>query len=219
MAKKKIVKKKESFRNKFDKEAAMILLGIAVLVVVFLVFYFAFRNAGKVNYEGMTFVMERYGEIEVYHYAYLFNSSSGQMYEYNLYLRYNPEENKVPIEGGEIEFSATRTNYISINATDLRCEQTVIAGATLSQFMTNNMLKVKGATPNRDEAKANNLTYMTCNSTPLNNPVVMIVPGNETKVVNDKQCYTITVANCEILQAVEKFIVQSIIDAKERNSE
>jgi hypothetical protein len=221
MAKKKAIRKKLAkpvdVKKKFDKEAAMIIAGIAILAIVFLAFYFGFRNLGKVNYEGLSFTPERFGKLIVYHYAYMFNSSTGQMYEYNLYLRVNPKENTVPISGEEIEFSLGKANYISINATDLKCDDTIAASASLAEFMRNNMLTVKGATPNYDEAKANNITFATCENI-TKSPVIMIKPGTETKVTIEKNCYTIEVANCEIRAAIEKFIVQSILDAKERDS-
>jgi len=45
---------------------------------------------------------------------------------------------------------------------------------------------------------------------------VMVAAGDETKIEKSGNCYDIRVANCEILQALEKFEVQALVDAKNR---
>jgi hypothetical protein len=91
----------------------------------------------------------------------------------------------------------------------------MIAIATLTNFLVANSLEVQGGTPDKEEAKNNNLSYVSCDNY-MNNPVIAIKSYNETKIVRDKDsyCYNLYVADCRIQQTVEKFIVQSIIDAK-----
>jgi len=46
---------------------------------------------------------------------------------------------------------------------------------------------------------------------------LLLRTGEETRINRNGLCYYIDVADCEILPAIEKFIVQSIIDAKGDN--
>ena len=63
------------------------------------------------------------------------------------------------------------------------------------------------------DAGAKRDKWVTCENQP-GNRVVEILKGNETKVSIERNCYRIEVADCQILEAVEKLIVQSIVDAR-----
>ena len=120
---------------------------------------------------------------------------------------------------GEIIYTDKVTTYISINGTGLtKCNYSLVSIATLTNFLVNSNVNVKGGTPDKEEAEMNNQSYITCDKYPFGN-VITIQSGNETRVTKTKEnCYEIVAANCEILPAVEKFIVQSIIDARDYNS-
>ena len=116
---------------------------------------------------------------------------------------------------GEIIFPKDKDVYLSINGTGLtQCKYSSTAINSLSTFLTNNLLTVKGATPDKTEAEKNNIRYASCESMP-ENPVIIIQAGNETKVEKKQDnCYIISISNCEALEAVERFEVQAILDAK-----
>ena len=86
----------------------------------------------------------------------------------------------------------------------------------MTSFFNQNGYNVLPAVADRNTAHANNLSYITCYNHP-SNPVILINDGNETKITVENNCFNVEVANCEILNAVEKLQVQSIIDAKERS--
>src|SRR3989338_8659419 len=189
--------------------------GIALLALVFLVFYYVFQGWGVINYEGLRFTKQAYGEnlitgnLIVYHYAYYFKGPENQAYKSNIYLRHDPRKNKVPVEG-EIVFGRAQPAYISVDAQALRsCNDSVIAVATLSQFLAHNLFIAKGATPDAREAAERNITYATCTTHP-ENTVLLLQPGARTAIAREDNCYKIEVSQCEIQQAVEKFIVQSL---------
>jgi len=198
-----------------DQELFWILVIMASLIVSLLVLYFVLSNLNKIEYQGLTFTKERFGEIPIYHYYYYFNSSDGQLIKYNMYLRNDPRKNDIPVEG-EISFVEGKFVYVSINSTGLNeCPQSVLAVAGLSEFLTNNLFTVKAGTPNQEEAVSNNLTYINCDSHP-DNPTILLQSANETKITQKDNCYIIDVADCKMLESVEKFEVQSIVDAKKR---
>jgi hypothetical protein len=129
-------------------------------------------------------------------------------------LRNDPRENDVPVEG-KIEFQKGKIVYLSVNGTGLtECPMSNMAVAGLSSFLTNNLLQVKGATPDEVEAGKTGLRYVPCSAFP-DNPKILIQRGDETKIKRaGNSCYVISINNCEVLEATEKFQVQAILDAK-----
>lgn len=211
------VKKVEEETEKLviSKEVWMGLAVILALAVIFIASYYIFGSIGTVKYEGLTFTKENAGAFYVYHYYYHFVKDE-QQYQYNLYLRTNPAKNNVSVSGGEIYFDYDKMNYISINSTGLtQCSDSSLAIAQLSSFLIDNQLDMKVGVSNMAEAKENNLTYISCGSQ-TDGPVISIQSAEKSSIEIDGSCYKINVANCEILPAVEKFEVKSIIDAKNR---
>jgi len=213
--KRKTIKEKETKIDKSIKKYMPFAIWLGVLAVIFIVLYLVFQGMGKVEYKGLTFTREKYGEVLVYHYYYLTELSNGHVRKIDVLLKENPAENKVPIEG-KVIYPEGKTVYISINDTGLtECEYSQVALAGFSIFVSSNNIPLKAGTPDKDEAQKNNLTYVTCEKYP-NSMVVLLKSGNESKItLTGKLCYNLEVANCEILPVMEKFIVQSILDAKE----
>jgi hypothetical protein len=194
---------------------------IGVMLGLTLIFVFAsmvFQNLRTFEYEELTFTKEKFGDIPVYHYYYFpKNAITGQIIgQYNLYLREDPRKNSVPVDG-EIAISQSGLTYISVNATELvECEDSSVAIASLSGFLTDHGIDVKGATPDKELAEANNLTYSTCENRRAQN-VIIIKKGEKTMIVNNDNCHVIEVNECEIIKAVEKFEIQMLLDARRRS--
>lgn len=177
-----------------------------------------FKSFNHFKYEGLSFTKEKFGTIPVFHYYYYFtDSNTGKQYQYNLYLRLDPRENNVSITGGETGFSKELINYVTVNGSGLTsCTTSARDLGSLAELFSANMLPMKAGTMDSIEAKSNNITYINCNNKP-NNPVVQVFAGNETKITVDGDCYNIEIANCQTLEAVEKFKLQVILDAKSRS--
>lgn len=200
--------------QKLSKEAMWMIAIMVGLIAFVLVFFFSVNSMKSFDYKGLTFTREKFGDLDVYHHYFYFNYL-GQTYQYNLYLRNDPRRNKVPVEGDIIGLLGIRRNnavYVSIDNNNLmNCTNSSIAVASISSFLTNNKIMMRGALPDKEEAEAKNTTYADCENNP-DDMVIMILSGEETKVSSKGNCYTITAVNCEILDAVEKFEVQAIID-------
>ena len=205
---------KETKIDKQIKKSFPFLVVLAALVLVFIVSYFLFKGWGKIEYQGLTFTKENIGGILVYSYEYLIKSDE-KIIKNTLFLRHNPRENNVSVEG-DIIYPEGRRVMVSINNTGLlECEDSVIAMPTLVNFFAANRLDLRVGTPDEGIAKEKNQTYITCKNYP-NNPVIAIRAADKASIKRTgNYCYNIDVGNCEIQQAIEKFIVQSIIDAKE----
>ena len=212
-------KKKESKSRETKKEnlkPLYWLVGFGIfLVILYFISGFVFKEITGFNYEGLEFTKEKFGDIPVFHHYYYFTDRAGDLVKYNFYLRIDPRKNNVPIEG-EVEFDTQdRFNYISVDANLGECEYTSVAVASLSAFLTNNQIKVRGAMPDLIQAERNNVEFATCVN-PKDRYVVLIEKGEETKIVREDMCYRVEISNCEVLEALEKLQIQALLDAKAR---
>ncbi|MAG77642.1 MAG: hypothetical protein CL811_12880 [Colwelliaceae bacterium] len=211
-----MAKKKDSKKSKKDKKQLYWILGaVIILVAVFYMSSAFFKNLSQVEYEGLVFAKEKFGEIPVFHYYYYFNGDNGDVIKYNLYLRNDPSKNKVPITGSAI-FERGEIVYLSIDDTDLQqCEYASVGISSLAQFLSGNLLELRSAVQDPVVAEENNLRHVTCETNP-NNKVILFQAGEETRVDRDDLCHTISINNCEVLEAIEKYQVQSVVEARER---
>lgn len=214
--KEKIEEKKPDVKvNNNGKELYWIIGGMAVCLLIIISIPYISKELNTFKYQTLTFTKERFSNIPVYHYYYSF-SFNGETYQYNLYLRNDPRKNEVSVPGGIIYPSAGETIYVSINGEDMmKCKDSLRDIYSLAGFMQDNMFRVKSGYPDEELAKKNNLTYIDCSTNP-DSMVIVIKEGNETKIERQGNCYTINIADCQVLDAIEKFEVQSLIDAKKR---
>lgn len=213
--------KGEKKEQKYNKELYIVLGAMVFLIIVFFASYFIFNSLNIFEYEGLTFTKEKFGEIPVYHYYYFYDFD-GKKYQYNLYLRNDPRENTVPIIGAaiqeEIEFPIGNVVYISLdpNESIVGCEYSSVGLSNLASFFVNNQLKVKSASTIKEVAEENNIEYATCKTHPADN-VIIIKSGNETQVIREKDsCTIIQIADCQVLEAMEKFQLEALLDSRER---
>ena len=214
------------------------------LILLFLLAHSLFQSLKTFEYQGLKFTKEKFGNIPLYYYYYYTNPdyATGNVVSgegprmINLYLRHDPRTNKVPVEG-DLEFERGKPVYVTLNAEGLtECPYSTLALAGLASFFSQNGFELKAGVSDKAEAEKDNLDYITCEQYP-DNAVILVKSGDETSIkrktktvytavegkltgesVEYTNCYTITVANCEILQATEKFMTHSIIDAKARGS-
>jgi len=202
------------------------------LIVIFLASYAIFEEMKTFQYDGLTFTKEKFGDIPVFRYYYYTHPSAititGSVVQeeptlINLLFRVDPRENDVVVDG-EIELPPkTKFVYVSINDTNFKdCQYTQVAVANLASFLVTNGFEIKGAVPDKAQAKEIEVRYADC-STNQNNAVILIQSATEEnpepKITRQDNCYVVNVAGCDILSATEKFQTQVIIDAKIRAEE
>jgi hypothetical protein len=226
MEKEKEKKEENNLEKEQDgKQLYWVLSVMAGIIVLFTASYFFFQSLNTFEYKGLTFTKEKFGNIPLFKHHYVFypsitgsaiSGTKGAVQEVNIFFRIDPRKNKVPVEG-EIFFPVGKTAFISFEGQGLtKCEDASIAAANLASLLSQNGVTVKGALTNKTLAEENNIAFATCDSKPYN-PVVLIKESNETRVVKTKEnCYEVRISNCEVLDSVEKFMVQTIIDARER---
>lgn len=216
MAKKKAIPMKKNPVETFYKKHSSIIWIVVSLVVLFLVFWYVFQFWGTVTYKGLTFTAERYSDFNnliVYHYSHYFSYDGQQVYKSNVYLRVDPRKNNVPVEG-EITFPREKLAYLSASPKALQsCNDSQLALGEIGAFWGAHLVQIKVGTPDAQEALEMNLTELSCDTHPQDY-VVMIAPGETTKIIQTENCTHIYAAQCEVIPAAEKYIVEALLDSK-----
>lgn len=202
-----------SEEKKVERQLIWIIGFFIALVVIFLIGYQLFKGLNTTYYQGLKFTKERFDQLEVYHHMYTFIAPSGKKIEYNLYVRTKPDENTVPVEG-PVVFIGPKI-FVGANASSLEgCAQNALALGTLSQFLGDNQFEVKAGSLDEQEAEANNMPHLTCDKYEGLNVVEISGRANETKIVSNGRCVKIFVGpSCNVLEAVERFEIQTVADA------
>ena len=205
---------KKSKERKIEKEILGVLVFLGVLIVIFLVASSYFRSLNSFEYQGLSFSKKRVGELQFYHHNYYLKVGQ-RLINYNLYLRFDPRYNNVTVEGDKANLlDAGSVAYVTVNSEGLQeCRFSNLAVGTISSFLSDNQMEVIGGNLDFWDAGATGVQWITCENR-QGNRVVEIYQGNETKVSIDGKCYKLEVADCQILEAVEKLEVQAIVDAR-----
>ena len=212
-------RKKNKREGKIERELLWIVVFIGISVIIFLIASIYFKSLNQVEYEGLVFTKKIFGEIPVYHYSYFFRSPTGNLIQYNLYVRNDPTTNDIPIEG-KIDFRGT-TMYVTLDtAYDFdkltNCPYSLVSMGDLTQFLVDNQFNVQSGNMDFVEAAVNDQEYVTCKNKPNMN-VIQIRRGDETKILADEQCVDIIIGpDCKLLESIEKFKVHAYLGAQER---
>jgi len=213
-----MVKKKElTTERRIEKDLIGIFLFLGFLIALYFITSAIFQSFNEFEYRGLSFTKERFDQLEVYRHYYFFEDpESRELFRYNLYLKIDPRENTVPFEGDEIQFKYGKTAYIGMDTSEIKhCSEGTIAVATLSGFLSDNQIPVISGTNDFVEtALFPDFPYITCEKYRYNS-VISIIRGEETKIVSEGNCYTITIGpECNMVEAVEKFMVESIVHSR-----
>ncbi len=188
-------------------------------VILFLAMTTVLQNLKTFDYRGMSFTKVKYGDTYFYQYDYYFKNERGGVTKYYLNLQVDPRQNNVSVDGN-IDFRKGEFIYLSINETGLKeCKYGEAAVGALAGFLAGNDIKAIAAVPNDAEAEQRGVKYASCEASPLPGRIVILLEqGNETKITKENNCHRIQISNCELFPAVEKFMVQALIDSQDSGS-
>jgi hypothetical protein len=225
--KKKFEKKEDERENEGMNKAIkwFVILGIVFFIVYLatpLISDFYINTFKTVEYGNLTFTKTRFGEIPVYYYWYNFEDKEGNINRYNVYLRLDPSKNDIPVTG-EIEYpSSGKLLYIAIDDEGFEeCKNKNRELATLAMFLGGNKFNLKNGFYGNESFVNETLEgaeYIDCSMKP-ENMVIQISRTNRSIIDKENEfCYNLEFDTCEnLLKVVEKFEVQSLIDAKNRS--
>jgi hypothetical protein len=180
-----------------DKLLRNIFLVLGIIIAGFLFTFMVFYSMSNFESDGVKFNIIKEKSVTFYHTSFPSNFvTTGRTIEYNVYLRNDPRELKnIPFEGN--------LNLLEIgvieNKSNFDCEgDGVIAVANF-----NNVLGAMGTQVIRDPEAS-------CDSSGRYN-YFELKSGDETKIVQTgPACYDFFIKDCEILDATEKFLVESL---------
>lgn len=189
---------------------------VVLLVIAGFVFYFVgvfvSDKISTMEYKDLTFKKEMYGDVMMYHYFYSFVNKKGEVIRYNVYLQNDPRTNPATYEG-EMKLNSHNV-YLSIDTPGLLGQQnSMLAVGKMGEFLKSNDFNVTVAVPELGSANLNNVTVANCETNP-DDEVILIRAGNQTKVTHEGNCFIVESKNGQVLESVERFIVELIAQAK-----
>jgi hypothetical protein len=190
-----------------SKIVKYILIWVAVLVAIFIFILWAIGSVNKFDYRGVEFKTVKEGNLLFYNVVYPLQSSitGKHIADYNFFIRNNPNDlEDVPFYG-KIVF----TQLMVINSSDsFNCDgQGIIAIANFVKMYDAFGIKVM-----KDE-------NATCDPEGKYT-FIQLDKANETSIEQfGPTCYQVNIANCEILKAMEKFMVETIVRTFEMKKE
>lgn len=187
---------------------------IAIVFASVLIPYFYSQNLKSFNYAGVDWMKEEYTQFDVYHSE--FPALNGQNYKYNIFLRNDPRENNVTVDGTFKEFKIG--GFVSISPEVDSCRGDVSrVMLDLGSFLELGLgiQKVWAATPSFEIHNETGREYATCST--KDRTIIMIEKG-EPVVLQSRDnpfCYTIRVRDCDDIEPVEKFMTEVVRAFKE----
>jgi len=190
-----------------------VLIGVVIVLGLIYVSYKSYLESKKIEYAGLNFEQKKFGDLNFYYTRiplFAKDKITGNMVNtvnYSMYLRNDPRTlEDIKIEG----MIRIKSKTILASEAGLQCENNGIAGGELGQAIGLWTTVITG-TSNKTLADNRSIPYVSCNASEgmyLDSTSLSFKVANVTGISQKgADCYEISVANCEILEAVERFIV------------
>lgn len=195
-----------------ERQLRWILIGMGILILVMILSYFLVQDSKKFRYAGLEFEKIKFDQLNLFYAKIAQKNQFGETVSYyNLYLRNDPRKLEINING---TINLKRNLIFSIDENTMGCEDDGIAGATIGTFFKAAGIQSIIASTNESVAKERNITFATCDDS-SNATVVIIKKADKTEIVQEHEnCYSINFQDCDIMKAVERFIVASIANSQ-----
>lgn len=199
-----VVDTKPATKEQIDSQNELlrnILLALGAIIVIFIVIYFAINSIRHFEYEGVKFDVVKEGNL-IFYKTMIPAMYQGKKAEYNFYLRTDPRKlDAVPFEG---KFYLANNMVLNLDE-DFNCDgDGIIAVANLVKLYE--FMRV-GIIADENASCSENKEYM----------LVHVQRGNSTGITEiGPACYEVNVANCEILKATEKLMVETFVNIQDK---
>lgn len=200
--------KKRHDKSIYERQTRLaIFLMLAVILIIFLV-YFLIQESKKFEYKGVEFEKVKEGNLNLYFANLPFSTIAGNTFYLPVYFREDPRKlEKINISTllGE-GLSINKPVALSASTEILNCEDSLLAATTLSLYLGKLGISAIGASSSYGYAKENNLSYVDCTNTDKYT-VLMFKEYQESKIMKAGNCYIMDIADCEIMNVTEKFML------------
>lgn len=199
---------------KENRQTIFLIIFILLAFAAFLIPFFYVQNTKIFDYKGVTWQVEKDGEVTFYHTQFTKRIGDKEYGRHNTYFRNDPRKNNIPIEVTDLAF---HKNIILTQDPDiLRCEKQILATDAIGQMtlaLPNYDKRFTSALTDEEQANRTNNPHFTCENKPEKSTLIHIRKGEESRITEDKdkKCYTITIKDCsENIKATERFILEVI---------
>lgn len=197
-------------KNSQEGGAKMLVIGLIVIVVGMIIFGWVISESRKVDYIGLTFTKENFGQIPIYTSPLNGQTINGNPINFKLALRGNPKESKVPVIG-EFKLDNDRDIYLSVDVGSNLHECGSDALVNFGYFMGALDYNLQTAVTTKEDSIEYEKPYVICENT--NGATVFILTnGSESKIEQqgNDDCYKLYVNNCELTEVMERLEITTL---------
>jgi len=191
--------------KKYEKQLKYILIILAGIIIMVFAMYFISQSSKNFEYLDLNIQKIQMGKLNLYYVEFPLKDVTGNVVGYSAsYFRADPRKlGDITIDG---KIRLKTTTALVADSEVVHCEDSILAGASLAQFLGKAGVKTIGATSNKTEAQELKMEYATCKDTSKYS-VVEFRNSTETKITQNGDCYIVEVANCNIMNASERFMI------------
>jgi hypothetical protein len=212
--KREIASAEKKVKEKQEKQVKLIVIMMISLVLIVVLVNWLLKESNKFEYAGLEFTKGKQGSLVLYFTQFPLKDLSGKTVAYlPFYFREDPRKlDRIKLEG------MIRLKKVVALAADKEviegCEDTLLAAATLSlKFLKDLNIEAFAATPDKAEAEQFNRTYVDCNDTSKYS-ILIFKKGNESRIIQEGDCYTLEFDNCEIMNVSERFVINTYANSQ-----
>lgn len=179
-------------------------IGLVVVVIGMVVVGWVISESRKVDYIGLTFTKENFGQIPIYTTQLSGQTINGNPINFKLALRDNPKESKIPFVG-DLRLDLDRDLYLSVDMESGVHECGSDAMINFGYFMGGLEYDLLTGVTSKEAAEEFDKPRVVCENT--NGATVFILTtGNESRIVQQGRddCYILEVNSCELTSVMER---------------
>jgi len=204
------VESKEKIMESQEIGAKWLVIGLVGIVASLFIFGWILSESKKVDYIGLTFTKENFGQIPIYTSPLSGKTVYGEDINFKIALRNNPQDSKIPIVGN-LYYDSDRQVYLTIDLDSGvdKCSSESLVG--LGQFMDAMGFDIQTGLTSKEKAKEYGKPYVICENT-NGATVLVLTTGNESQIVQqgNDDCYVLSVNNCELTEVVERLEIGTL---------
>ena len=196
--------KKENSKKSYNEQAKIVMVIIASVFVLAVIGYVLLDSIRNFEYQGTQFNVVKEGELIFYKTTFrIFKITGEHVSNYNVYLRTDPRQlNKIPFDG-ELDL---KKDVVVIAPQEFDCEgKQVVAFTSMNIYFSDppflrNMYKGEASEVGCDPD--GKYTF------------IRVQENMQTGIEQfGPSCYNINVNNCEILEGIERLMLEAIVQA------
>ncbi len=232
--KKQKVKKKQKIKKKErvnKKRLAWFLVIVTVIALALLFFSFKEQILGSLNifssefkHNNITWHKEKFENLTLWTTPLsIYRISENKTYLWTIYLRNDPRKlDKISVD---IIDMPSKKLYVAFDGSVFHCNDTMISAWTLGEFFGVLGINASGAVTDAELLDLSNISngleekVKTCADAKEDANVVLLKEGKgeKSRIYQDNYCYILEIANCEIIEVSERFILGLIDIMREDN--